>query len=497
MKIFTGLQQSLVIKKLVIKKLLWTLLVAIGLSGCEAMKTSGSLTEAAIKQIKLNNQRKKEAIAQQKAVAKTPEILAAESVVKQNPDNPEFAYNLGLLYWQDYDKTNRPFSRDQAVAVFESVLAMVPGNVSSIKALYNIYYRDSINGDASAIAKAKDYFNQLMPEARRELNPPALAEYIHNYYRQQKQSVWDYPELRANLLQAMQEQPHSSFSYIQLAKLYSMQSYYPLAIATLNLGLEENPGSAEILKALGTSYEMRADAENCRYDRPDFLRRASNYYLQAVNGQAESSDLHRSLAGLFVDRNLPQLAAYETALLIEAEANAANYAFAAHNYALMEKKDLANHYLEMAKSAGLPVSDPAYHEVYMINGDWLKAALSFMDYIQTKNKVQVYDAIKADIITRQSEGKFSSLPGDRQVIYSDDWQRLIHAWWQNKISQKKIESLLSNQCEKSEFYFYAGYKAMQAGDKQTAIAAFNKSLEQNAYRFIERPLAKIFLAEMK
>jgi hypothetical protein len=492
MTILIGLRQSSLIKKL-----LWTLLLIMAVSGCEAMKTSGSLTEAAIKQIKLNNQRKKEKIAQQKAVAKTPEIVAAENLVKQNPDNPEVAYNLGLLYWQDYERTNRPFSRDQAVTVFEFVLAMVPGNASTIKVLYNIYYNDSIGGDANAVVKAKNYFNQLTPEYRRELNPPALAQYIQNYYQQQKKSAWDYPGLRATLLQAMQEQPHSSFSYIELAKLYSMQSYYPLAIATLKLGLEENPDSAEILKAIGSTYETRALMQGCHYDNPDLLYKASNYYLQAVSGQTEVADLHRGLARLFIDRNLPQLAAYETALLIDVEANAANYAFAAHNLALIGKKDSANYYLDAARSAGLSTSDPAYHEVYMINGDWLKAALSFTDYIQTKKQLQVYDVIKADIIASQSEVKFSSLLADKQVIYGDDWQTLIHAWWQNKISEEEMKPLLSNQCEKAEFYFYAGYKFLQAGDKQSALTAFNKSLEQNTFRFIERSLAKSFLAGMK
>jgi lipoprotein NlpI len=74
---------------------------------------------------------------------------------------------------------------------------------------------------------------------------------------------------------------------------------------------------------------------------------------------------------------------------------------------------------------------------------------------------------------------------------------LIHAWWQGKLAHEKLESIATNKCERAELYFYSGYKAMRSGDLITAQTAFHKTIEQNTYRFIERPLAKSFLANIK
>ena len=467
------------------------------LVGCQALNESGSLTEAAIKKIKQDYQQKKQRTELKKATEKSAKILAAEKMLNQDSNNPEKWYSLGMAYWDDYQRTARAFSHDQARDTFESLLKMVPGNVVTIKALYNIYYRDLIQGDVSAYSTAQDYFNQLAPEHQKTVNPPALAKYIYLYYDQQKREKFDYPYLHRTLLQAIQEQPHADASYIQLAKLYSSQSYYPLAIATLKLGAEKNPQSTDLLKAIGLTYEARASAQGCHYDNVQWINRASRYYLQAVPLQPDAADVHLRLANLFMDRNMSTLAAYETQLLLDMKPTASNYAFAAHNYALMGKKEMASRYLDQAKSAGLLPSDSAYHEVYMISGEWLKAALSFTDYIQSQKRLHVYDAIKADMITQQSKLNLLPLIAKKQMVYSNDWQTLIYAWWQNEISYEKLESVASNKCERAELHFYSGYKAMQSGDLITANSAFNKTIEENTYRFIERPLAKGFLAKLK
>lgn len=475
--------------------LLGSLIVSI--TACETMSSSGSLTEAAIKQVKLNHQRKKERVAQQKAVAKTPAILAAEKIRDQNPESPEAWYDLGVAYWADFEKTERQFSHDQAIINFETLLKKVPGNVSTIKALYNIYYRDIISGDEKAYAVAKNYYNQLAVNYQQELNPPSLAKFIHLYYQQQRAANVDYPLLHSSLLTAIQEQPRSDFSYIQLAKLYSQQTYYPLAIATLQLGLEQSPESVDLLKAIGSTYEARASANGCHYDNLNLIQKAGSYYLRAVAKESDKNELHRGLARLYLDRNMPQLASHETSLLLDIKQDAANYALAAHNFALMGNKNKSNQYLESAKSAGLSASDSAYHEVYMMNGDWLRAALSFTDYIQAQKEIHVYDAIKADIIARESQVNLSSMIAKKSIRYDSDWQTLIYAWWQGELAYEKLEPMVSNRCERAELYFYSGYKALLTGDSVKAKSAFKKTVEQNTYRFIERPLAKSFLAKMK
>jgi hypothetical protein len=467
------------------------------LVGCQALNESGSLTEAAIKQVKQDYQKKKQRTELKKATAKSVEILVAEKARDQDSSNPEKWYNLGIAYWNDYQKTERQFSHDQARDTFKSLLKMVPGNVVTIKAIYNIYYRDLILGDVTAYSTALEYFNQLTPEHQKTLNPPSLAKYIYSYYDQQKQKEINYSYLQKTLLQSIQEQPYAEASYIQLAKLYSNQSFYALAIATLKLGAEQNSESMDILKAIASTYEARASANGCHYDNGQWIIQASRYYLQAIPLQPDAADLHLGSARLFMDRNMPELAAHETQLLLAMQPSANNLAFAAHNYALMGKKVIANQYLDSAKSAGLLASDSAYHEIYMISGDWLKAALSFTDYIQSQKRLHVYDAIKADIISQQSKMNLLPLIAKKQIVYANDWQTLIYAWWQGKITQEKLESIASNKCERAELHFYSGYKAMQSGDWATAKTAFNKTIEQNTYRFIERPLAKSFLANIK
>jgi hypothetical protein len=467
------------------------------LAGCQTLSESGSLTEAAIKQIKQDYQKKKQAAELKKATEKSVEILNAEKTRDQDANNPEKWYNLGIIYWEDYQKTERAFSHDQARDTFAALLKMVPGNVATIKAIYNIYYRDVILGKPNAYSTALDYFNQLTPEHQKTLNPPSLAKYIYLYYDQQKQKTVDYSYLQQTLLRAIQEQPYAEASYIQLAKLYSNQSYYPLAIATLKLGAEQNSQSMDLVKAIASTYEARASANGCHYDNGQWINQASRYYLRAVPLQSDAADLHLGLARLFMDRNMRQLADYETRLLLDLQPSASNYAFAAHNYALMGKNELANRYLDNAKTEGLLASDSAYHEVYMISGDWLKAALSFTDYIQPQQRLHVYDVIKADIISQQSKINLTSLITKKQIVYANDWQTLIHAWWQGKLTEEKLESVATNQCERAELYFYSGYKAMLAGDLSKAKVGFNKTLDQNTYRFIERPLAKGFLAKIQ
>jgi hypothetical protein len=472
------------------------LLFSVLLVGCQTLQNSGSLTEAVIKEIKNNNQQKKQAEEFKKSTAKTPEIIQAEKARDQDPDDPEKWYSLGMVYWHDYEETLRPFSRDQAIKSFQSLLNIIPGNVSTIKALYKIYYRALILGDAEAYVLAKNYFNQLTPEDQKLLNPPAFAQYIHFHYQQEREKKVNYSLLHKTLLQAIQEQPYSETSYIQLSKLYAKQFHYPLAIATLKLGIERNPESTDLLKAVASTYEARASAETCHYENSQFIDKASHYYLKAIPLQADSAELHLGLARLFMDKNLPQLATNETQILLSLKPDAANYAFAAHNFAFMGKQDLAYRYIELAKTAGLLSSDSAYYEVYMTSGDWLKAALSFTDYIQSQKRLAVYDAIKADIIAQQSQVNLSRVTRNKELVYANDWQALLYAWWQGEISQEKLASFASNKCERTELYFYAGYKALRLGNKLVAKDAFIKSIEQNTYRFIERPLAKRFLLSL-
>ena len=298
-------------------------------------------------------------------------------------------------------------------------------------------------------------------------------------------------------MKAIQEQPYSDASFIQLAKLYTNQSYYPLAIATLKYGAEYNPESVDLLKNIASTYESRASADGCHYANLDWINRASRYYLQAIPLQPQEADLHLKLARSFMDRDMPKLAAYEIQLLLEIQPSANNYAFAAHNFALMGKREMASQYLDNAKTAGLLASDSAYHEVYMISGNWLKAALSFTDYVQSQKHLNVYDAIKADILSQESKINLTPLVAKKQVEYLNDWQTLIHAWWQGKMTDDKLQLVVTNKCEQAELFFYSGYKAMLAGDLTKAKSAFNKTIDQNTFRFVERSLAKRFLAEIQ
>ena len=472
------------------------LLLGVLLVGCQSLQNSGNSTATDISQLNKNSRDKKQDDKFKKSFAKTAAIIQAEKARDQDPDDPERWFNLGMLYWHDYEEHVRPFSRDQAIKSFQSVLKIMPGNVSTIKALYKIYYRSLILGDIESFVPAKNYFNQLTPEDQKSLNPPSFAQYIHFHYQQEKEKKVNYSLLHKILLQAIQEQPYSEVSYVQLSKLYAKQFHYPLAIATLNLGFERNPESTDLLKAIASTYEARASAESCHYENARFIDKASHHYLKAIPLQADSAELHLGLARLFMDRNLPQLAANETQILLSLKSDAANYAFAAHNYAFMGKRDLAYRYIELAKTAGLLSSNSAYYEIYMTSGDWLKAALSFTDYIQSQKRLAVYDVIKADIIAQQSKVNLSRLASNKNLVYANDWQALLHAWWQGEISQEKLASFASNKCEKTELYFYAGYKALQSGDKVAAKDAFIKSIEQNTYRFIERPLAKRFLLSL-
>ncbi|MGV8836523.1 hypothetical protein [Cellvibrio sp.] len=421
------------------------------------------------------------------------EIATLEAEVENSPNNAELYYKLGLAYIVDAEKNKSARSRELAIKNFRKVLQLVPGNPATLKLLYNIYYEDIVAGKEKAFTKASHIFNQLSTATQMEVNAPSLGVFLHNYLAQQKSGKKNLPELYSALLAAIHEQPASDKAYIQLAKMYREENYFPLALATLKLGAEQIADSGDLYEAIANTYEARAEASGCSYETADYIGDAIHFYQQAVPLAPESAELHYALARLYLDQDLYQLALHEASILVELEPTAENIAFSAQNYSMLGKEQTAQTLLAQAKNQGLPASDSSYHEIYMNSGEWMKAALSFTDYLQAKKNISVYDAIKADIIGQQADLDFSALIKKKQLAFNSEWEAAIFAFWTNKLTRTQFQQTAKNRCERTEYFFYSGYRDYRAGNISAARKNFSAALQQNTYRFIERPLARHFL----
>jgi len=422
-----------------------------------------------------------------------PEIATLEAEVQQSPKNAELHYKLGLAYIIDAEKNKSVRSRELAIKNFQQVLTLVPGNPATLKLLYNIYYEDVAAGKEQAFAKASAVFNQLPESVQTDVNAPSLGVFLQRYIAQKKSGKKNRPELYNALLAAIHEQPASDKAYIQLAKMYREENYYPLALATLKLGAEHIADSQSLYEAIATTYEARAEANGCNYEKSTYIDDAIHYYQQAVPLAPERADLHYALARLYLDQNRYQLALHESSILVELEPTAENIAFSAQNYSILGKEQTSHQLLEQAKTQGLTTSDSAYHEIYMNSGEWMKASLSFTDYLQAQKNISVYDVIKADIIGQQADLDFSKLTEQKKLVFNSEWEAAVYAYWTNKMTRAQLEQTASNRCERTEYFFYSGYRDYRAGKNTAAKESFSAVLQQNTYRFIERPLARHFL----
>jgi len=462
-------------------KLLNTVVLAATLvlvSGCSQQPHGGPAATPAIISGSTNN---------------TEAIAALETQVQQTPNNAELHYKLGLAYIVQAEQDKSPRNRELAIKHFRTVLKLVPGNIATLQLLYNIYYEDIVAGDEKSFANASDLFNQLPPEIRHDINAPSLGVFLHRYMEQTKSGNKNLPDLYSALLAAMREQPASDKAYIQLAKMYREENYYPLALATLKLGAEQINDSHGLYEAIANTYEARAIASGCSYEKSAYLEDAIHFYQQAVPLAPGNAELHYALARLYLDQNRHQLALHESSILMDLEPTAENIAFSAQNYSMLGKEQTAYALLEQAKSHGLASSNSAYHEIYMNSGDWMKAALSFTDYLQAQQNINVYDVIKADIIGQHADVDFSKLTPQKKLVFNSEWEAAVYAYWSNKMTDAQLKQAANNRCERTEYFFYAGYRDYRAGKKVAAKANFSAVLQQNTYRFIERPLARHFL----
>lgn len=421
------------------------------------------------------------------------EIAALEQEIQQASGNAELYYKLGLAYLRQDEKNKSPRSRDLAISNFRKVLTLVPGNPATLKLLYNIYYEDIIAGDKKAFANATSIFNQLSSANQAEVNAPSLGVFLHRYVAQKKSGEKNSTELYSALLAAIHEQPGSDKAYIQLAKMYREEDYYPLALATLKLGAEQISDSGDLYEAIANTYEARAEASGCNYELTTYLGDAIHFYQQAVPLSPESAEVHYALARLYLDKNMYQLALHEAGILVELEPTAENIAFSAQNYSILGKEKIAHELLGQAQTQGLSSSDSAYHEIYMNSGEWIQAARSFTTYLQVQKNITVYDFIKADIISQHSDIDFTSLIAQKKLAFNSEWEAAVYAYWTDKMTRDQLKQAISNRCERTEYFFYSGYRDYRAGKNIAAKENFSAALQQNTFRFIERPLARLFL----
>lgn len=415
--------------------------------------------------------------------------------VEKDPSNPEPIYNLGYNHMQSALKSHALDEHDLAISYLSEALTIVPGNQSVLNALYAIYYEDTLREQPMGYENALKVFNQLPESSRNQLNPPSVARYVVETLNQQKTKQRNRQALRDILLTAIKEQPRNDVSYYQLARLYAEDRYYPMAIATLRLGLEQAPKSIDLIKYTASYYEERAESTGCNYEHTSYIQSANDYYKKAVALEPENPKYHYDLARTAMDLNLAHVSRYEMQLANELKVNPAGLMTAAQFSSIMGNHKEATALLQSALKQGYETKDSGFHEIYMNQGDWQNAAKGYAAYVKNLNKYSVYDLIKSDIIAKQAGT--SPFIVNQKISLGSDWEESLFNFWNFKISDTDLKKSAKNLCEKTEYLFYSGYRDLMNNKKELAQSKFRETINQPVPRFIERPLARVFLESGK
>jgi hypothetical protein len=408
------------------------------------------------------------------------------------PKNTEPLYGLGYLHMESGITHKNASELELAEVYLKEVLTQFPGNQAVLQARYNVYYDNTLRSRSpNAFDNAKAIFVQIPESGRDKLNPPSLAKYAATLLQQEKDRQPDRQALRDILLAAIQESPKTENSYIQLAKLYSEDRYFPLAIATLKMGEENNKTSADLYKAIADTYVKRSEVNGCSYENPLDIQNSSQYYQMAIPLQPEDQTLHTALSQAFFDQNRNQIGLHEAQLAVDIKPTKENISLKAQHLSTLGYHTEAITLLQAAVGKGYSLSEAGYHEIFMNQGDWKKAAEGFNAYIKNRTKFSVYDLIKGDIIARQAQ--VQPWPLAKQVSVNNKWEQSLFNYWQARASADDLKKIALTRCEKTEYFFYTGYQDLQAGKTAQAHTKFKAAIDQNTYRFIERPLAAYFL----
>lgn len=429
---------------------------------------------------------------QSNAMATTPGIALLAKKAAENIYIAEPLYALAYAHLKHAQAAQNIPELNLAAAYFNEILLLLPGNQAVITSLYNIYYDDILHGrNSDALAKAKALLQQMPESVQATMNPPSLAYFVASARRQEAQQQVDRQLLREILLQAIQEQPRNDSAYIQLARIYTADRYFSLAIATLKLGAEQIVDSVELYKAIASTYEKRASSHNCHYEHPGDIANISKYYKLAIPLTPQDQELHYSLANALIDQQQTFLALNESTIALELGPTSATLGITAQDYSVLGYPQKANELLALALAKGLSIGDPRYHEIQMNQGNWQQASNGFAAYLKLQKTFSVYDFIKSDILAQQTQTP--PLLTRDQITPSSLWEENLFSYWNSAVSDEALKKIAYNRCEKTEYYFYSGYKDLHSGQTAQAKTKFAAALKQNTYRFIERPLARYFL----
>lgn len=432
---------------------------------------------------------------QSKKMATTPGIDLLIKKLEENIYLAEPLYDLAYAHLDRAQATKNVAELNLAAQYFNELLLRVPGNQGVVAALYNIYYDDILQGrNADSLAKARALLAQMPESVQATMNAPSLAKFIATARRQQALRQSDRQTLREILLEAIQEQPRNDHAYMLLAKMYSDDRYFSLAIATLHLAAETIADSAELYQAIASTYEKRAAIHNCNYEHPGDIAKAAKFYKLAIPLAPENQQLHYNLANALIDQQQIFLGLNESDIALELGATGTTLSITAQDYSILGYTRKASELLQLALDKGLDIGDPSYHEINMNQGNWQQAANGFAAYIKQQNSFTVYDFIKSEIIAQQAQQQ-PLLTQDRLTLGSQ-WEENLLNYWNATVSDETLKNMAHNRCERTEYYFYTGYKDLRNGQTAQANSKFTIALQQNTSRFIERPLAQYFLRAM-
>ena len=484
--------------KYCLKQLIPFLLLALLIAGCDTstsmIKSAAKSTHTGAQHDPVSAHKLAKNFDESQKTNNSPTVTKLIDSATQEPGNPEPLYSLGYLHMQSGIATKNKSELELADIYLNEVLTKLPGNSAVLSALYNVYYESVLrNYNVNAFDNAKAIFTQLPESSKATTNPPSLAKFVATALQQEKNRELDMAALRDILLHAIQESPLADTSYIHLAKLYRDDRYFSLALATLKLGAENIHTSADLYKAIADTYVKRAEVNGCSYEHVSDIKNAAKYYQLAIPLAPEDQILHASLSESFLDQNRNQLGLSEAKIALDLKPSSSALGLYAQNLSMLGYHLQAKLFLDQAMKEGYGAEHAGYHEVYMNMGDWKNASAGFDLYSKEREKFTVYDFIKSDIIAQQTNNK-AAISMDK-VVANTSWEKALFNFWNAQSTDQALEKIAYTSCEKTEYYFYTGYKDLKNGKTAQAQAKFTAAIEQNTFRFIERPLARYFLQQ--
>ncbi len=460
------------------------LLAVLTLSGCQTVNQN--VKEAGNEQ-EISNQE-----ATQTDSQSPKKIAYLEGLVEEFPEDPSVHLQLGKAYLQEAKASQSHVFLKKAIASLEHYAQMVPSDLSVKVALYDLYYRQVVNGDYSYQTKLKRMHLAIPSQYGEQINPPTLAVAVHQLKTKQ---IKDYETITNLLKKAVSEAPYNVPSNTMLADFYGRQELYRLAVPLLEKVNKHTPDHPVVLEFLGETLMKQEMMGSCPYTVKRPFAKAQTYLRQAVKINPQSAKARESLSSIYELWGRGNLQLNEAKKLVQIEDNSHSQRLLANAYLSSGRMDEAKDiYQSLLDTELRPEALSGLSQLHFYQSEWTDFERN-VNSLREEGYAHFYDYLLKSLSQEkldghdQAEKAFVDEVG-RLELYS--WQQSLFDYRLGNISADELLSKAGDVCDQTEAEFYIGFVEYLNGNKQAAKARMQRVLDLKVYGFIEYHAAKSF-----